>query len=1111
MQLDNDIIEDIKKEIGQIKTEKAEMSVEDNRVKIEGIDLNWDYEIVTLKAQVLDDTSKVNYVQIRLNLKSGGTLYAHNCSCHPYSYKNCEHVLAVLLEFTIKPKYLAKIKEAIENDRKENEKMLFNNIIEKFKREDNIGGNKIEEETENVHNLNTNIDIVPMIRQNKKGEYELSFKFGENKMYKLKSFEEFYENFVTQKVFRYGENLAFKHVEENFTRHSKDFLKFMLKYGEAISFGNMLIENRGHHTESKISSASLLLKGQVLEDFFSILKEKKYMIDFEGSKQVLNFLETEGNLKFELEETNEEEYRLSIKKETLNVLNGVNKIYTIVDSNVYEYDKNKYNDAFKLLSMFDAREKTEFNFSKNELIGFVNNVLPRIRDNVSLDNLSQEVVEKYIPKKLGVRIYLDLTSKGDVLATLKFRYEEIEFEPLSNKIPNIPRDMVQEKRIINKFYEDGFVYSNNYESFILKEEEKIYKFITSAINYYMQKYEVLISEEFKKREIRQPKLSSLGVRIESDILNIDLSGLEFEPEELRSILEKYKLKKKYHRLKNGDFLSLESNSDLEFIENLAEGIEVDFKSLSKGKIRIPVNRSLYLNKLLDNIKNVEITEDKTFKEIVMNAEKGQMDEEIIIPSELENILRLYQKTGYKWLKVLDKYKFGGILADDMGLGKTLQVIAIFLDYQLACKNNENDALLGRLPSIVVSPSSLTLNWQNEIAKFCPSLKTSVIRGTLKERKRLIRKIKEQDVVITSYDLLKRDIDLYIEEQIKFKYIVADEAQYIKNSNTQNARSLKDLSGETRFALTGTPIENSLAELWSIFDYIMPGYLFSYSKFKREYETRIVKDESEEVMNRLKTMIEPFILRRTKSQVLTELPDKTITIMKNEMEEEQEKIYLSYVAQIKQEIMQEIEVQGFEKSQIKILSLLTRLRQICCHPALFIDNYQGQSSKLIQALELIDDGIASGHKILLFSTYTSMFDIIEKYLKEKNIQYYKLTGSTKVDERIRMVDEFNKNSNIKIFLISLKAGGTGLNLTGADMVIHYDPWWNLSAENQATDRAYRIGQKNNVQVYKLITKNSIEEKINELQEKKAALIDNVLDTNQTFINKLSKEDILELFS
>jgi SNF2 family DNA or RNA helicase len=291
---------------------------------------------------------------------------------------------------------------------------------------------------------------------------------------------------------------------------------------------------------------------------------------------------------------------------------------------------------------------------------------------------------------------------------------------------------------------------------------------------------------------------------------------------------------------------------------------------------------------------------------------------------------------------------------------------------------------------------------------------------------------------------------------------------------------------------------------------MPGYLFSYKKFKEQYEIPIIKDNNEEKMKKLKMLIEPFILRRTKKQVLTELPDKTITILDNEMEEEQKKIYLSYLSQAKVELKEELEQKGFEKSHIKILSLLTRLRQICCHPSLFIDNYKGESSKLIQCIEIVKDAIQSGHKILLFSGYTSMFEIIEKELKKEEIKYFKLTGSTKVSQRIELVEEFNKNPEIKVFLISLKAGGTGLNLTGADMVIHYDPWWNISAENQATDRAYRIGQKNNVQVYKLITKNSIEEKIYMLQEKKAKLIDNVLDTKISFINKLSKEDIIKLF-
>ncbi len=438
------------------------------------------------------------------------------------------------------------------------------------------------------------------------------------------------------------------------------------------------------------------------------------------------------------------------------------------------------------------------------------------------------------------------------------------------------------------------------------------------------------------------------------------------------------------------------------------------------------------------------------------------------------------------------------------------MLSIIMDYvEISQRKEEN--LKSKRASLVVSPSSLTLNWQSEAKKFAKELKTLVIRGSLTERKRQIEQIQDYDLVITSYDLLKRDIELYEQKNYQFRYIIADEAQYLKNSNTQNAKSIKKIKADTRYALTGTPIENSLSELWSIFDFIMPGYLFSYRSFKNTYETPIVKEEDKEAMEKLKMLIEPFILRRNKKEVLTELPEKTITVLNNEMGEEQKNIYLNYLARAKQELAEEIEVNGYERSHIQILAALTRLRQICCHPSLFIEDYQEGSSKLEQCMEIIQEASNSGHKILLFSGYTSMFEIMEKELKDKEIKYFKLTGSTKVEERIKLVEEFNQNSEIKVFLISLKAGGTGLNLTGADMVIHYDPWWNLSTENQATDRAYRIGQKNNVQVYKLITKNSIEEKIYELQQKKAELVDQMLSTKTSFINKLSKDEIMDLFA
>lgn len=437
-------------------------------------------------------------------------------------------------------------------------------------------------------------------------------------------------------------------------------------------------------------------------------------------------------------------------------------------------------------------------------------------------------------------------------------------------------------------------------------------------------------------------------------------------------------------------------------------------------------------------------------------------------------------------------------------GKTIQILSVIVDY--VQKNKEN-----RKASLVVSPSSLSLNWKNEAEKFANGLKTLVIRGSLAERKDKIKNIEKYDLVITSYDLLKRDIELYKEKDYQFKYVIADEAQYLKNSNTQNAKAVKQIKSETRYALTGTPIENSLAELWSIFDFIMPGYLFGYRKFKNTYETPIVKGEDEAAMSKLKMLIEPFVLRRNKKQVLKELPEKTVTVLDNEMGEEQRNIYLNYLIRAKQEISEQIDLNGYEGSRMQILAALTRLRQICCHPSLFIKDYNEGSSKLEQCMEIVQEAVNGGHKILLFSGYTSMFEIIEKELKQSNINYFKLTGSTKVEERMRLVDEFNENPEIQVFLISLKAGGTGLNLTGADMVIHYDPWWNVSTENQATDRAYRIGQRNNVQVYKLITKNSIEEKIYKLQERKAKLADEMLDTKTKFVSKLSREEIMELFN
>jgi len=468
-----------------------------------------------------------------------------------------------------------------------------------------------------------------------------------------------------------------------------------------------------------------------------------------------------------------------------------------------------------------------------------------------------------------------------------------------------------------------------------------------------------------------------------------------------------------------------------------------------------------------------------------------------VPDELGDCLREYQTTGFRWLKTLAVYGLGGILADDMGLGKTLEVIAFILS-----EKGPN-----QLPALVIAPTSLLFNWEAEVQKFAPSLKVVVMTGSVPERREKFAEFCGADIVVTSYPLIRRDIDLY--RDIEFAYCFLDEAQHIKNPNTINAKSVQQIKARNYFALTGTPVENSLTELWSIFNFIMPGYLLTHSAFQKKYELPIAKGEDPNSAVELSRHVRPFVLRRLKKDVLKELPDKIETRLMADMTKEQEKLYIAFLKQAQGEILNEINTAGFDKSRIKILAALTRLRQICCHPGLFIEDYKGESGKMQLLQEVLEDALASGHRILLFSQFTSMLALIREYLSGQDTSYFYLDGHTKAAKRQEMVQAFNKGEN-KVFLISLKAGGTGLNLTGADMVIHVDPWWNPAVEEQATDRAHRIGQKNVVQVFKMITKGTIEEKIFALQQKKKELIETVIRPGETFISKLTEEELKAVF-
>ena len=1108
MLVNSNIIEELLDDAGYSRAEKAKRYAKERKVRIMKT-IYEDENNFELHGKAYGNDIYDTYIDVK-----NGEIQAIECTCPDYynTYGVCKHSLATVLTFNNMPK---------EQALRRNEKATESNILGKKNQDKYNGFNQIVKTlyNEELNDIDSDLEIElknkgtikiePKILYDKfSKEMKIEFKIGNKRMYKLKNLADFYRNVINKEFYKYGDKLEFVHTKEMFEQESQGLLDFIMKYGEIIAFTNSNANSNYRYYGKALNESSIIVGNTAIDELFEVLKDKKVMFERDYDKNAVEFTDGNPKIDFNLEKVSKNEYRIVADFDIYKIviLKGKEYKYVLTEDKLYRCNKEFENTTLKLLKLFRENFLTQVLLSKNELGELFSVIFPRVKNAIKIDENIQEEIKEYQPEKLGVKVFLDFDENEYIVADVKLCYGENEFNPLNEqeeKDFKYPRNVIEETKAMNVFRKTGFMFDVKNLRFILPEEEKIYEFLTNDINYYMKKFEVLATENFKSKEIVRPKIGSLGVRVENNLLSVDLSQLNIDMDELEEVIKKYKLKKKYHRLKDGSFLDLQDSNEIDFIDKLITGTDTSYEELKSGSIRLPVNRTLYLNQLLKEIKGTEIVKNKEYKNIIDGLDKDLIDEEEQIPENLETILRPYQKIGYKWLKTLDRYKFGGILADDMGLGKTIQLISILLDYK---QNSEEHRA-----SIVVSPSSLSLNWKNEIEKFAPSLNIKVVRGTVRERKEIIQNIDKYDLIITSYDLLKRDIYTYKEKNYSFKYMIDDEAQYLKNNNTKNAKAIKQLNADTRYALTGTPIENSLAELWSIFDFVMPGYLFSYKEFKSTYETAIVKDEDKETMDKLKMLIEPFVLRRTKKEVLTELPEKTITVLNNEMEEEQRNIYLSYLVQAKQELQDEINMNGYEKSQIKILAALTRLRQICCHPELFIENYTGGSSKLEQCMEIIEDGVMAGHKILLFSSYTSMFEIIEKELNKSNIKYFKLTGATKVDERIELVDEFNHNPEIGVFLISLKAGGTGLNLIGADMVIHYDPWWNISAENQATDRAYRIGQKNNVQVYKLITKDTIEEKIYELQQKKAELTENMLSTQTTFINKLSKEDIMKLFS
>jgi superfamily II DNA or RNA helicase len=727
-----------------------------------------------------------------------------------------------------------------------------------------------------------------------------------------------------------------------------------------------------------------------------------------------------------------------------------------------------------------------FRISQEQIEPFMERVVPGLMKLGSV-HMAKSVSERVVHTPLKAKLYLDRVRER-LLAALEFHYGDLvvnPLEPASQRKADdriLMRDGEREERILSLMAKADFIETEG--GYLMSGDDAEYEFLYHIVPELEKLLDVYATSAVKLRI--HVCAETVAVRAEIDErtdwleFKFDLGGI---PErDIRKVLKAVEEKRRFYRLPNGALLPLESE-EMEEIARLMNLLGVRHADLTGSGFRLPAVRGLRLIDADQESRTVKL--GRSLRQLIHNMRQPD-SLNFPLPEELAAVLRDYQHVGYQWLKTLAHYRFGGILADDMGLGKTVQSIAFLLSVLPEIREQGQ-------PAFIVCPASLLYNWQQELERFAPSIRSVIISGGSAERDRLLQG--EADVIITSYPLLRRDIKSYA--KWSFHTLILDEAQYFKNYATQTAQSVKALQAKHRFALTGTPVENRLEELWSIFDAVFPDLFPSRQRFHELTRETVAK------------RARPFLLRRLKRDVLKELPDAIETLQSSDLLPEQKKLYAAYLAKLQAETLKHLhDPDDWERHRIRILAGLTRLRQLCCHPALFIEDYRGGSSKLEQLLDIIEDCRSAGKRMLVFSQFTSMLEIIRRELGVRGVPMFSLDGSTPPKERAELCSRFNSGER-DVFLISLKAGGTGLNLTGADTVILYDLWWNPAVEQQAADRAHRIGQRNVVQVIRLVAKGTVEDKMFELQQRKKRLIDEVIQADEQPIESLSEADIREI--
>lgn len=920
----------------------------------------------------------------------------------------------------------------------------------------------------------------------------LELRVGETRTYVIRDLNEFFYKWTEKKTIELGKYIKFIPDKNLFDENGRKIIQFFLE--EYLTEKASGRTNYSYYASASQQARSVSIFGSRIDSFMdTIAANGVYLLSDE--KKNIFYDEQFYSPKIKVAKLT---YGATVRAERYHILcESLEYSYVLSGDTIYRMKKPEM-AVQKILEL--CQSKKELFISDKDLPAVTRDVLSNLKD-VAVITYTGMDPDKYLPPKPTIALYLDSPQENMITCDVAAIYGEKKYHVYGKERYSQKRNFTEEHRLaeIIQMYFNAFdqeksllVYSG--------DEGDIFTFLSQVIPK-LQKYgDIYVTDSMKKLRVVPSASFQVGVSVSGGLLEMSMASNQFNKEELAEIFSSYDRKKKYHRLKNGAFITFNEEQKqvmsalLDVMKNYADKKNPD-------TIKMPLFRALYLDELLAEKESVELKKNREYRKLIgkmRSYENGDYE----VPQSLEAVLREYQRDGFYWIKTLKENGFGGILADDMGLGKTLQILAFLLS------EKEQGKVGDELRTLIVAPASLVYNWKKEVERFTPQLSVCVMAGTAHERKELIKnQTSNVDVWITSYDLLKRDIELY--QDIVFANEIIDEAQYIKNQTTHAAKSVRLVNSSFRMALTGTPMENRLSELWSIFDYLMPGFLYGYTRFRSEIETPIVSDKDEDAMTRLRAMIHPFILRRLKKDVLKELPEKQEEIVTVALSGEQKKLYQAHSQRLKM-FLEDQNDEDFAQNKLQILAELTKLRQLCCGPELLLENYKGENAKLEACIELITQAIAGGHKILLFSQFTSMLDLIGEELKKAKIDYYRIDGSVKKEARMEMVEQFqNPQNQVSVFCISLKAGGTGLNLTAADIVIHYDPWWNKAAQNQATDRAHRIGQKHAINVYQLIAEETIEQKICELQQVKEDLAEEVLSGEGISSTQFNKDEIMNL--